>query len=301
MFDNWARGHHGLITFDASGLSRSAWYRAVASGALEQIHPFVARLHGTPTTPEQRIAAAVLAVGDGSMASHRSSSRLWGVSRPDDDPVDILSPRRRQGADLHGVIIHRTTDLHHLRPQRPRGIAATNILRTLVDLGAVDPTGVHDAVGHALATRLADLRAIELAVTVHSRKGRHGVTALRAAVDDWAIDAKPADSTLEKAMRRLVDSYRLPPVEFHPMIEGSEVDFRVVGTPVVLECDGWAYHGLVRSTFESDRDRDAELIAAGWIVVRFTYRAITTRPDKTARRILQTIERWSHVSSPDAA
>ena len=49
----------------------------------------------------------------------------------------------------------------------------------------------------------------------------------------------------------------------------------MIGTPVMLECDGWAYHGLDRSNFERDRDRDAELTAAGWIVVRFTYRAIT--------------------------
>jgi very-short-patch-repair endonuclease len=152
-----------------------------------------------------------------------------------------------------------------------------------------------------LATRLADLRAIELAVTEHSRRGRQGVAALRRAVDGWAIDAKPADSTLEAAMRTLISRYRLPPVEFHPVIEGHEVDFRVVGTPVILECDGWVYHGLIRSNFERDRDRDSELTAAGWIVVRFTYRAITTRPDKTARRIHGTIDRWSHVSAPDAA
>jgi len=82
-------------------------------------------------------------------------------------------------------------------------------------------------------------------------------------------------------------------VEFHPTICGDEVDFRVTGTPVFLECDGWAFHGLQRSNFERDRQRDADLLAAGWIVLRFTYRAVTSRPRETADRILATIERWS--------
>jgi very-short-patch-repair endonuclease len=94
-------------------------------------------------------------------------------------------------------------------------------------------------------------------------------------------------------MHRLVTRYGLPAVEFHPIICGHEVDFRVVDTPVVLECDGWAYHGVQRHTFERDRRRDAELIAAGWIVLRFTYRSVTTAPGATADRIAAAVARWS--------
>ena len=39
-------------------------------------------------------------------------------------------------------------------------------------------------------------------------------------------------------MRRPCGKHHLPAVEFHPIVEGYEVDFRVVGTPVLLECDG---------------------------------------------------------------
>ena len=300
-FDDWARGHHGLITLDASGLSRSAWYRAIDSGTIEQVHPFVARLPGTPRTPEQRIAAAVLAIGGGAVASHRSATRLCGAARPDTDPVDLITIDCRRDDRLDGVVIHATRDLKHLRPQRRHGIACTNILRALVDLGAVDPEGVGDAVGHALATKLADLRALEATVADHAGKGRRGVVALRNAIDAWSIDAKPADSTLEAAMARLIRRYRLPPVRFHPVIEGWEVDFHVLGSPVILECDGWVFHGLDRTTFERDRIRDAELTAAGWIIVRFTYRSITSTPGRTARRIQNAVARWSDFPAPDAA
>ena len=67
----------------------------------------------------------------------------------------------------------------------------------------------------------------------------------------------------------------------------------MIGTPVVLECNGWQYHGLDRDTFERDRERDADLVAAGWLVLRFTYRSITTRPKATADRIRAAVDRWA--------
>ena len=111
--------HHGLITLDASGLSRSAWYRAIDSGTIDQVHPFVARLPGTPRTPEQRIAAAVLAIGSGALASHRSAARLWGAVRPDADPVDLITPGSRHD-DRPG----RRRDPCHGRPEAPAATAS---------------------------------------------------------------------------------------------------------------------------------------------------------------------------------
>ena len=68
---------------------------------------------------------------------------------------------------------------------------------------------------------------------------------------------------------------------------------------MLLECDGWTFHGLDRPTFESDRRRDAELLANGWIVVRFTYRAVTEQAGATADRIRRVIERRRADPLPD--
>jgi very-short-patch-repair endonuclease len=301
QFDRLARAHHGLISKAASGLGEQAWRRAIRGGQLIQIHPGVARLVGTVDTPEQRIAAAVMALGPGTLASHRSAARLWNIPRPESDPVDVILPGRRPQRRLVGVIAHRPRDQADLSPpQRRLSIPCTNILRTMCDLGAVDAEAVTGAIGHVLSTKLADLPALELAMLRHAGSGRRGVSSLRTALDGWSIDSRPADSVLEPAMRRLVDRYGLPPVEFHAVIEGWEVDFRVTGTVVVLECDGWTSHGLEHRQFERDRLRDGRLTAAGWIVLRFTYRSIISTPRQTAGRIRQAIERWSTVAPPDA-
>ena len=264
--------------------------------------------------------AAVLAAGPGALASHRSAALLHGLAPTGPPPVDVVvqarpptvhGARSKAANGLDGVRVHRQRDLvhtasHRVAPRRTAshrvdGIPCTNVLRTLIDLGAVAPTMVHGAVGHALANDLASLDAIESTLLAHARRGRGGVSALRRALDDWSPDAEPADSVLEPAMSRLVHRYGLPPVEFHARVGGREVDFRIVGTPIVVECDGWRHHGRSRERIERDRALDAEFAAHGWIVLRFTYRTITTRPSDVARRIRRTIDRWTDRPAPGVA
>ncbi|WP_420452834.1 DUF559 domain-containing protein [Ilumatobacter sp.] len=308
--DALARRQHGVVARRQTELTEDAWNRAIRAGTMIRLHPGVARLDGTASTSTQRIAAAVLAAGPGALASHRSAAHLHGIPGIDDSVVDIIVPRRAPGGrrpgrattvNLDGVAVHRPRDLMRLDRHRADAVACTNLLRTVVDLGAVDPASVHGAVGHILTNRSVSIAALESVVRQHSRPGRAGVVALRRAIADWSIEGRPAYSVLEPAMRDLVACYGLPPLEFQPRIGGREVDFRVVGTPIVLECDGWAFHGRDRERIERDRANDAEFAANGWIVLRFTYRAITSRPAAVAGTIRAAIERWTERPAPDAA
>ncbi len=296
VLEPFAKDHHSLITrraFMRAGFSERSWYRAIDQHLIEPVHPGVCRLFGASPTPEQAIQAAVLAAGRGAMASHRSAARLWGIPRPEDEPPELILPKRSHRATIEGAIIHRPRDVLDLTPSRRQRIRTTNILRTLCDLGAVDPAAVQGALGHVVTTDLASPAALEAAIRRHGRRGRPGVPALRDALDDWVLDGKPVDSVLEPAMRRLLDSHRLPPAEFHPVIGGYEVDFRIIDSPLILECDGWTTHGRERTQFERDRTRDTELAALGFVVLRFTYRAIIKRPAKEADRIRRVVRRWA--------
>ncbi|MET0144219.1 MAG: DUF559 domain-containing protein, partial [Ilumatobacteraceae bacterium] len=258
-------------------MSKATWFRALGDGRLEAVAPGVARLPGTARTRSQQIAAAVLAA-PGSLASHRSAAHLWGIARPDDDPVEIIVPTRTRSPELDDVIVHRPRDMRDLEPVLKDGIRTTNVLRLLCDLGAVDPAAVPSAVGHVITARLASPVALRTAIDRHARRGRHGVPAFRDALDEWLIDGRPVDSVLETAMARLFERYRLPPFEFHPRIAGMVVDFRIVGTPIVLECDGWEYHAKTRAQQETDALRDSRLAEDGHVCVRFTYHQVVRRP-----------------------
>jgi very-short-patch-repair endonuclease len=294
--DLYASDHHGLVTISAArraGWSRPTWYRALDRGLLEPLYPGVARLYGSPRTREQAIAAAVLAAGPGATASHRSAAYLWGIPRPEDDPLDVMLMDRRREANLPGVVVHRPRDRRDLTPVLRQNIRTSNVLRLLCDLGAVDHPSVVAAVGHVVTNGIASPVALRTAVEVHARRGRHGVPAFRQALEEWVIDGKPVDSVLEPAMKRLVAKYGLPPLEFHPIVGGYEVDFRFVDSNIVLECDGWATHGLNKRQFHKDKARDNDLIALGNVVVRFSYWGVTRHAAKEAGRLRRVLERWA--------
>ena len=287
-----AARQHGLVTLEqavADGWCRATWYRACNGGGLVLLAPTVAALPGAPDTPEQRILAAILARGGRAVASHRSAAYLWGVDIDGANPVDISDASRRCRPALDWVSAHNPRDLDDLRPVQRRGIPTTNPLRVLVDLGQVAPSAVTPALEHCLAEGLVDLRSVRAALVRHARPGRHGISALRAALDAAVIDDVPADSELERAMARLLAAHGLPPAQFHARVLGFEVDFAIAPERVVLECDGWTSHGLDRVQFERDRRRDAALAAAGWIVLRFTWMQITHRPSWVAEAIRRTL------------
>jgi very-short-patch-repair endonuclease len=297
LIEPFAHRHHGLVTLDAvraAGLSRATWLRAL-DNQLELVHPGVARVIGSPQTRQQQIAAAVLAAGPGAIASHRSAALNWGVDRPPTDPVDLILSDRNRQATLDGVIVHRPRDLVDLGAVIRLGIPTCKVVRWLCDLGAVDPDGVHPAVGYVVTNGLVPAHHLEAAVRVHSRCGRAGVPALRDALADWLADGKLLDSELERLMRRVAKRFRLPPMEFHAIVHGYEVDFLVVGTPIVLECDGWEFHDKRRDRFEGDRRKDAELTAAGFIVVRFTWSTLTRQPQWVASMVTNAVRRWANV------
>ena len=70
------------------------------------------------------------------------------------------------------------------------------------------------------------------------------------------------------------------------LIEGFRVDAVWRAHRIAVELDGWQHHHT-HHAFERDRERDAVLTAAGWRVVRFTYRHVTARPDG----VIQTLRR----------
>ena len=296
LLDASAQRHHGLVslrTAKDAGISRSTWYRAVASGQLELLYPNVARLWGSRSTLPQRALAAVWAAGDDALASHRTSAALWGIERPDNDPIDIMFPSRARHAIPRGVVVHRPRDLKDLRPILRQRVPTTNPMRMLLDLGAVDPGAVEAAMIAVMSSKVASPAAIRAALFRHAKRGRHGVTALRTALETWLDEELPPDSELEAVMNRLVVDPPLPPMQFHAIVAGFEVDFLVIGSNIVIECDGWGTHGLDRNQFEFDRIRNTEVIAAGYTIAHITWRQLRREPQAAADRLRAVMARWA--------
>jgi very-short-patch-repair endonuclease len=294
--DRLGRRQHGLVTLDQvrrAGFGRHDWYRFLDDGVLVSIHPNVARLAGSPSTPEQEILAAVRWCGTGAMASVRSAAYLWGAQVKGVEPVDIsvVDGRYRRRP---GVKVHRPRDLRGLGPVHVNSIPCTPALRTVLDAGIELPfMQVAAIVDQLMVGRHVSVRELTRAVEEHSRQGRHGVGAVRLVLEDLDVRSRPPDSVLETAMQRLLDGYGLPAFEFQvPMtLRGRRVrlDFARRPERVNLEVDGWAAHGG-RKAWEADRERDGLLTSLGWVVLRFTWFQVLYRPEFVAATIRRTLE-----------
>jgi very-short-patch-repair endonuclease len=73
-------------------------------------------------------------------------------------------------------------------------------------------------------------------------------------------------------------------------LHGYEVDFLWPAARLVVEIDGFAYH-RTRQAFERDRRRDAQLAAACFTVVRFTWRQLTEEPEAVVAQLAVLLRR----------
>ena len=125
----------------------------------------------------------------------------------------------------------------------------------------------------------------QIQVLVDRYLARGGTRALRA-----QLDTRPAltRSEAEERLLALIRAAGLRPPQTNARLGRFEVDFLWRAHRVIIEVDGYAYHAD-RITFEADRRRDAELAAAGFTVIRVTWRQIVDRPAETIARIAQAL------------
>jgi hypothetical protein len=162
------------------------------------------------------------------------------------------------------------------------GIPVTSVARTLLDLAEImDRRGLERMFEEAERTRLLDLRAVEQACA--RGHGRRGLKPILSHLRTLG----PAPETRSELERRFVALCRelaLPLPEVNALVAGFEVDAVWNDRGLVVELDGYEYHGT-RLAFERDRARDAALQVAGYRVVRVTYRRLAEEPEKVAETV----------------
>lgn len=84
---------------------------------------------------------------------------------------------------------------------------------------------------------------------------------------------RPTRSDLEAALIAPCRSAGLPAPVVNGWVGVLEVDLLFPAARLVVEADGFRYHGT-RTAFERDRARDADLARAGYRVLRFSDRQI---------------------------
>jgi very-short-patch-repair endonuclease len=103
-------------------------------------------------------------------------------------------------------------------------------------------------------------------------------------------DTAPAftRSEAERRLLSLVRAAALPAPDHNLRIAGHERDLVWFEQGLVVETDGWEHHRS-RAAFESDRARDAALLAHGLRTMRVTWRQLTEAPEAVVARLAQAL------------
>lgn len=199
--------------------------------------------------------AAVLALGETAVLSHRSAAALWEILPSPEGPIDVSLPSRSGRRRRRRIRVHRPASLQPGEIAQRRGIPVTSPARTLADLKGTIPA-------HELrrAIRQADFLGLPTGLGIEVDKTR---------------------SELERRFLWLCRRHRLPMPQVNVPIGAMTVDFCWLEQRLVVETDGYRHHGG-REAFESDRARDLRLRTLGYQVLRLSHRQVFDEP----RRVL---------------
>ena len=253
-----------------AGLLNSAIDRRGRNGQLHRQFRGVYIVGHEALAPLAREAAALLAVGAGAFLSHESAALAWGIIEDygGDVHVTVLERRLRSRA---GLRVHRASIAPPTR--RRHGLTVTSPAHTLVDLAASNSPHLEHAFIEAHGARL--VTPAELERTIKRAGPRRGVRALRELAA--ANEAGFTRSKAERKLRALLRAAHLPEPRTNATVCGYMVDCVWPEHGLVVEFDSYGFHGH-RPAFETDRRRDATLIAHGYRVMRITWRQLTGEP-----------------------
>jgi very-short-patch-repair endonuclease len=219
-------------------------------------------------------------MGRGAVLTHWSAAATWCLAQPSERLIDVTMPdRKRQSRP--GIHFHRMDGLEPRDLRRRDGLPVTSVARTLLDLAPLAPSDhLARMYNNARIHRL--IRDNDLAQLVERSRGHAGVPSLRLLLAHGSPG--PTRSAAEDRFLSLVRSAGLPLPEANQHVAGHEVDFHWPGARLVVEIDGFAFHST-RTAFEADRRRDADLLAAGYRVLRLTLRSLDSQPEAVAARL----------------
>lgn len=241
-----AARQQGVVTtaqlLDA-GVGRRAIARRVERGWLVPLYRGVYQA-GPTAGPYAREMAAVLACGEGCVLSHDSAAAIWGFRPPHQGEVHITIEGQARRT-RPGIRVHRTLSLD---AAVHNGLPLTTPARTLKDLArTLTPAGLDRAAEQAHILGLV--------------------------IPDEERYPEFTRSEGEQRLKALCKAAQLPAPRMNARVAGREVDAYWAAQRLIVEVDGWRYHGS-RWAFERDRRKDAALQAAGYRVVRVTARRL---------------------------
>jgi very-short-patch-repair endonuclease len=276
----------GLATFAelVHATSRRQLAEAVRLGLVERVGRGLYVLPGRPT--DRTVAVAY----DG-VVSHLSAAVEWDLPllvQPAEPHITV--PTKRRSRPGPAAVLHSGP----ISP-RDRANRLTSLVRTVMDCARILPFGEALAVADAaLASGLTRKDQLTRAAAAMRGPGRPNARRVATLADGYV------DSFLESMLRALLLEAGIEGFEPQVSVDCGSLRVRVdLGhrkARVALEADSFEFHGS-RAALAADCRRYDELVAAGWLVLRFSYEQVLSDAAWVVEMVCRTVARALDVPS----
>ena len=243
-------------------------------------------------SPRRRLVAALLVSGDDAVVTGLAACRLYGLQRvPAHDQVHVLVPHERRRRSEGFLLVERTG---RMLPAVTRdGIRCAPLVRALIDgtrrLDRVDE--VRALLCEAVQHRRVTVPALRAELEAGSGRGSALVRAVIVELEDGIRSA--AEAWQRELVATMVG---FPEVHWNADVHREDGAFLACPDGFVDDCalavdlHLFAHHADLE-TFDGTMRRQAEMIAAGLVVVPITPRELREDPDGVKRKLWASLDR----------
>jgi hypothetical protein len=192
--------------------------------------------------------------------------------------------------------VHRSTTLRRREVTTQLGLRVTTPARTIFDIA---PRQTDKQLKRTVNSALGSLWLSEghLAEVVSWHPNAPAAKRIAALL---GLEGTPTRSGWEDDFPAFCAKYGLPTPVMGAPVCGFIADALFPAERVIVELDSQEFHrGAI--PFETDRDRDADTLAGGFVTVRATWERIHDRPQREAKRLHKILANQRALHAPRAA
>lgn len=280
-----ARLTSGFITAEEllrTGISSSTISRWVEMGLLHRVQRGVFRIQAGAFGFDESLDLAMKIACDQQVIGGRTALEVWGLPGGVRTKVNLVGPRGIRSRSLH-VVSWESRDLRPVDSILRGRLRLTTPLRSIIDSA---PFCTEEQVGQqltaAVGARYFTYDDVQTRLAELSRRGRRGPSKVRKVLRVRITLDERATNSYEKVAQRVFGRGGFPPPlpQYRIEVGGRTyyVDFAWPQFKLFVECDSMLAHSSPEQ-LQADLARQNDLVAAGWIPIRFTYWDVLERPD----------------------